>query len=35
MLARKEHRFEEQALDTLERHWKLIAVFVWLAFCAW
>ena len=35
MLARKEHRFEEQALDILERHWKLIVVVAWLAFCAW
>jgi hypothetical protein len=35
MLVRKEHRFEEQALDALERHWKLIVVLTWLAFCAW
>lgn len=35
MLARKEHRFEELALDALERHWKLIVVLAWLAFCAW
>ena len=35
MLARKEHRFEEQALDILERHWKLIVVVAWLGFCAW
>ena len=35
MLARKEHRFEELAQDALERHWKLIVVLAWLAFCAW
>ena len=35
MLARKEHRFEELALDALERHWKLIVVLAWLAFSAW
>ena len=35
MLARKEHGFEEQAVDAIERHWKLIVVLAWLAFCAW
>ncbi len=35
MLVRKEHRFEEQAIEAIERHWKLIVVVAWLAFCAW
>jgi hypothetical protein len=35
MLARKEQKFEEAALDAIERHWKLIVVVAWLAFCAW
>jgi hypothetical protein len=35
MLVRKEHRFEEMAVETIERHWKLIVVLAWLAFSAW
>jgi hypothetical protein len=35
MLARKEHRLEERAVYAIERHWKLIVVMAWLAFCAW
>ena len=35
MLVRKEHRFEERAVELIERHWKLIVVLAWLALCAW
>ena len=35
MLVRKEHRFEERAVELIERRWKLIILLAWLAFCAW
>jgi len=35
MLVRKEHRFEERAVELIERRWKLIIVLAWLAICAW
>jgi hypothetical protein len=35
MPARKEEKtLEERALDLLDRHWKLIVVLAWLAFCS-
>ena len=35
MLARKEHRFEEEASELIARHWRMTVVLVWLGFCAW
>src|SRR5690348_15362645 len=35
MLVRKEHRFEDRAVELLERHWKLIVFLAWVALCAW
>src|SRR3954451_1236266 len=35
MLARKDQTFEEQAGDLIARHWKLIVLLIWVAFCGW
>ena len=35
MLVRKEQTFEDRAFDLLERHWKLVVLIVWAAFCGW
>ena len=35
MLKRKDDLPIERILALLERHWKLISVAAWLAFCAW
>ena len=31
----KEEEWERRALDLVEREWKWVVLFVWLAFCAW
>jgi hypothetical protein len=31
----KDQTFEEQVLDWLARHWKLVVVLTWLGFCVW
>src|SRR5438270_6140357 len=35
MSERKEGDWEGRALDWLGRHWKLVTLICWLAFCAW
>ncbi len=35
MSERKEKGIEERALDLIERHWRLLVLFTWLAFCTW
>src|SRR5437660_9233532 len=35
MSERKEGDWEGRALDWLGRHWKLVTLLCWLAFCAW
>src|SRR4051812_38562318 len=35
MSERKQGDFESQALDWLGRHWKLVTLLFWLAFCGW
>ena len=35
MTGRKDEKWEDRALDLLERHWKLVVVLVWALFAAW